>query len=52
MRIAEITCFTKYFKDAFSISFSKSIQYGLGVLPVTAKYLLANWNIYQAKIYR
>jgi glycosyltransferase involved in cell wall biosynthesis len=52
MRIAEITCPTKYFKEASSISFSKSIQYGLGVLLVTGKYLLAKWNIYQAKIYR
>jgi glycosyltransferase involved in cell wall biosynthesis len=52
MKIAEITCPTKYFEEASSISFSKSIQYGLGVLLVTAKYLLAKSNIYQAKIYR
>jgi glycosyltransferase involved in cell wall biosynthesis len=52
MSIAEITCPTKYFKEASSINFSKSVQYGLGVLLVTAKYLLAKWHIYQAKIYR
>jgi glycosyltransferase involved in cell wall biosynthesis len=52
MRIAEITCPTKYFKESSSISFWKSIRYGLGVLLVTFKYLLAKQNIYQAKIYQ
>jgi glycosyltransferase involved in cell wall biosynthesis len=52
MRIAEITCPTKYFAEASSISLGKSIRYGLGVLWVTCKYLLAKWHIYQAKIYR
>ncbi len=51
LRIAEITCPTKYFKEASSISFGKSIRYGLGVLLVTLKYLLAKSKIYQAKIY-
>lgn len=52
MRIAEVTCPTKYFKEASSISFAKSIQYGLGVLLVTLKHVLARLSIYQAKIYR
>lgn len=38
--IAEITCPTKYFKDASSINLKNSIVYGLGVLRVTGSYLL------------
>ena len=38
--IAEITCPTKYFKEASSINFSKSVQYGIGVLRVSTRYLL------------
>ena len=38
--IAELTCPTKYFKDASSINLPRSIKYGLGVLTVTAQYVL------------
>lgn len=50
-KIAEITCPTKYFPDASSITFVKSIRYGLGVLGVSYKHLLARFNIYRSKIY-
>jgi hypothetical protein len=36
--IAEITCPTKYFTDASSINFSRSVKYGLGVLATSFKY--------------
>ena len=38
--IAEITCPTKYFEDASSINFSRSMTYGLGVLGVSCRYYL------------
>jgi glycosyltransferase involved in cell wall biosynthesis len=38
--IAEITCPTKYFDEASSINFSRSMKYGLGVLGVSFRYLL------------
>ena len=38
--IAEVTCPTKYFKEASSINLQKSIVYGLGVLRVTLQYML------------
>jgi glycosyltransferase involved in cell wall biosynthesis len=38
--IAEVTCPTKYFKEASSINMSRSIVYGLGVLGVTFQYVL------------
>ncbi len=43
--IAEITCPTLYFKEASSISFRRSLTYGLGVLGVSFRYALqkAGW---------
>ena len=38
--IAEVTCPTKYFEEASSINFSRSVTYGLGVLKVSVKYFL------------
>jgi len=38
--IAEITCPTKYFSDASSINFSRSLTYGLGVLGISFRYFL------------
>ncbi|MBK8808115.1 MAG: glycosyltransferase family 2 protein [Bacteroidales bacterium] len=38
--IAEITCPTRYFKEASSINFKRSLIYGLGVLLVSIKYFL------------
>jgi hypothetical protein len=39
--ISEITCPTKYFKEASSINFKRSFIYGLGVLITSFKYFLA-----------
>jgi glycosyltransferase involved in cell wall biosynthesis len=50
--IAEITCPTKYFKEASSIGFRRSLKYGMGVLGVSFSYLFANLGIYTAKIFR
>jgi glycosyltransferase involved in cell wall biosynthesis len=44
--IAEITCPTKYFKEASSINFKRSSIYGLGVLKVSLLYRLAKWKLY------
>lgn len=43
-RIAEVTCPTRYFRDASSINLSGSIVYGLGVLGVSLKYFLRRIN--------
>jgi glycosyltransferase involved in cell wall biosynthesis len=51
-KIAEISCPTKYFPDASSISFQKSLGYGLGVLWVSGQHFLARLGIYRAKRYR
>jgi len=36
-RIGEVSCPTKYFKEASSINFSRSVKYGFGVLWTAAK---------------
>jgi glycosyltransferase involved in cell wall biosynthesis len=45
--IAEITCPAKYFEDASSINFARSVKYGFGVLGGTVRYLAARggWGI-------
>jgi glycosyltransferase involved in cell wall biosynthesis len=37
-RIGEISCPTKYFPDASSINFARSVRYGLGVLATSLEY--------------
>jgi glycosyltransferase involved in cell wall biosynthesis len=44
-RIGELTCPTKYFADASSINFRRSMVYGLGVLKTSAQFRLQKWGI-------
>lgn len=46
-RIGEISCPTKYFKEASSINLTRSIQYGIGVLATTAGFVLHKSHIVQ-----
>jgi glycosyltransferase involved in cell wall biosynthesis len=39
-RIGEISCPTKYFEEASSINFKRSVEYGFGVLGTTASFVL------------
>jgi glycosyltransferase involved in cell wall biosynthesis len=50
--VAEITCPTKYFDEASSINFARSIQYGLGVIKVSVLYRLTKWGLYNWKLLR
>jgi glycosyltransferase involved in cell wall biosynthesis len=50
--IAEITCPTKYFKEASSISLSRSIRYGMGVLAVSIQYRCAKMGVIRNSIFR
>ena len=45
--IAEVTCPTKYFDEASSINFTRSMQYGMGVLRVSILYFLTKIGIYK-----
>jgi hypothetical protein len=50
--IAEITCPTKYFKEASSIGFMSSVNYGFGVVQVCFKYVLHRTGIFKFDLYR
>ncbi|MEY3843551.1 MAG: hypothetical protein RIR80_1123 [Bacteroidota bacterium] len=50
--IAEVTCPTKYFEEASSINFGRSITYGLGVLGVSFGYFFQRIGLYKSKIYK
>jgi glycosyltransferase involved in cell wall biosynthesis len=43
--IAEIGVPTRYFADASSVNFGRSVVYGLSTLAVMIRYLLARWNL-------
>lgn len=50
-QIAEITCPTKYFEEASSINFSRSLTYGLGVLRVSFIHFLHRIGFVKSKLY-
>lgn len=50
--IAEITCPTKYFPDASSINFKRSMEYGLGVLRVSLTHFFYKMGLNKSKIYK
>lgn len=47
--IGEITCPTKYFKEASSINFQRSLKYGWGCLFVSLEYRFHKWKIIRSK---
>jgi glycosyltransferase involved in cell wall biosynthesis len=48
--IGEVTCPTKYFAEASSINFSRSVKYGIGVLGVSLRYFFAKAGLGSWKI--
>jgi glycosyltransferase involved in cell wall biosynthesis len=44
-RIGQISCPTKYFEEASSMSFRKGIRYGSGVLATTLQFALEKWRL-------
>ena len=51
-RIGEISCPTRYFPEASSVGFTRSIKYGLGVLFTTLKYILQVLGIGSYSLFR
>ena len=49
--IGEISCPTRYFPDASSINFRRSVVYGLGVLRVALSFRLARLGLYRAALF-
>lgn len=50
-RIGEISCPTKYFEEASSINFRRSVTYGLGVLRTSVQYRLWKWGVAHPTIF-
>ncbi|MCX8052486.1 MAG: glycosyltransferase family 2 protein [Armatimonadetes bacterium] len=49
--IAEISCPTKYFPEASSINFRRSVVYGFGCLATGLAYRLAKWRLINLRIF-
>ena len=50
-RIGEVSCPTKYFAEASSINFRRSVKYGFGVLATTIQFALQRWGLRKFKIF-
>ncbi len=44
-RIGEISCPTRYFPEASSIGFARSVRYGVGVLDTAVRFRLHRWGL-------
>jgi glycosyltransferase involved in cell wall biosynthesis len=51
-RIGEISCPTKYFEDASSINFRRSVKYGFGVLATSLQIILQKWGIKNSPLFK
>ncbi len=49
-RIGEISCPTKYFPEASSINFRRSVVYGLGMLGTAVSYRLHRWGLQRCPV--
>jgi glycosyltransferase involved in cell wall biosynthesis len=50
-RIGEVSCPTKYFEEASSINFGRSVKYGLGVLSTSLAFVLHRLGILHCRIF-
>ena len=50
-QIGEISCPTRYFEEASSINFRRSVKYGLGVLSTTAAFVAHKLGVIHAPIF-
>lgn len=51
-RIGEISCPTRYFEEASSINFSRSVKYGFGVLATSLKFRFHRLGVSRFRIFR
>jgi len=49
--IAEVSCPTKYFPEASSINFTRSVKYGLGCLKTAIAFRLARLNLFHSDLF-
>jgi glycosyltransferase involved in cell wall biosynthesis len=51
-RLGEISCPARYFPEASSINFRRSVSYGSGVLRTAVNFRLKKWNLADPEIFR
>jgi glycosyltransferase involved in cell wall biosynthesis len=51
LRIGEISCPTRYFPEASTIGFARSVRYGLGVVATAVAFRLQRWRIARFAIF-
>lgn len=51
-KIGEISCPTKYFRDASSVNFTASVRYGFGVIITSLKYVLQKLGVCDFQVFR
>jgi glycosyltransferase involved in cell wall biosynthesis len=49
--VGEVTCPTKYFDEASSVSFSNSVKYGLGCMRTALLYRFCKWGLMKSPIF-
>lgn len=50
-RLGEISCPTKYFPEASSINFRRSVKYGFGVLGTAIAYRIHRWRLRRSRLF-
>ena len=50
-RIGEVSCPTKYFEEASSINFRRSVVYGLSVVRTTLQFAMQQWGLKKYKFF-
>ena len=49
--IAEVSCPTRYFPEASSIDFGRSVRYGFGCLGTGLRFRLARWRLIRSRLF-
>lgn len=50
-RVGEITCPARYFAEASSINFSRSVVYGIGCVVTAIRYRLDKWGLVKSRLF-
>ena len=50
--VAEISCPTRYFAEASSINFARSVRYGFGCLATAVAFRLARMGVAHSRLFR
>ena len=49
--VAEVSCPTRYFAEASSINFPRSVRYGFGCLGTALRFRLAQWGLVRSRLF-